>query len=95
MVLLGIVGTRKNGGATAVVPKGYVIHRKDFQRINVAVKDGAKCALDRDACEKRAADQAEKNRPSFWNTAGGKVLMIGIAAVCGAAVVLIIERTRP
>lgn len=91
-ILTGIVGTRKTGDVTAL-PKGYVLHRKDMERINVALKDGKQCAVDRDRCEKAASDAAKKG-PSFFNTIGGHILVAGLAFLCGGALVFILDRTR-
>jgi len=83
LLLRDISGTDEVTGEPATLPRGYVFHRLDVEKIRVLRAREARCADDVAACERRVAELTAA--PSFWNRWEGRVLLIGLGFVAGAA----------
>lgn len=82
-LLHDISGVDEVTGEPATVPRGYVFHRLDVEKIRVLRAREARCASDLAACEGRVAELARE--PSFWNRWEGRALLIGLGFVAGTA----------
>ena len=82
-LLREISGTDEVTGAPASIPRGYVFHRLDVEKIRVLRAREARCSDDLSACERSVAELTAA--PGFWNRWEGRVLLIGLGFVAGAA----------
>lgn len=82
-LLRELSGTDEVTGEPATIPRGYVLHRLDVEKIRVLRASDLRCATDLSACERRVAELTAT--PGFWNRWEGRVLLIGLGFAAGAA----------
>lgn len=82
-LLRDIAGTDDVIGAPASIPRGYVFHRLDVEKIRVLRARESRSSTDLTACERRVAELTAA--PGFWNRLEGRVLLIGLGFIAGAA----------
>ena len=78
----------ERNGESVQIPRGYVLHREDMERISVLGADLNTCQEHLGECEQREVDAAAA--PGFWNSIPGTVLKYGLtfAAGVGTAVAI-------
>ena len=82
-LLRDLSGTDEVTGEAATIPRGYVLHRLDVEKVRVLRASDLRCATDLSACERRVAELTAT--PGFWNRWEGRVLLIGLGFAAGAA----------
>lgn len=90
-LLLKIEGTKPSGDLLRL-KRGYVLHRKDLEKVSIRKVQLRTCHADLEACEVRA-------KPSFWDSPTGKILTHSLAAAAGIVLgvgttVLILKAAR-
>ncbi len=79
-LLQNIEGMDKETKLKITLPLGYVFHRTDVEKFFV-------CDEKLKGCEQREKDRQEQDSKvtmSFWNSDGGKVVLIAIGFLAGA-----------
>lgn len=61
----------------------YLVHRIDFEKLLIAAKERKGCAVRLEACRVDAI-------PGFWDSAGGRALLIGAGFVGGVGATTVI-----
>jgi len=82
-LLRDVMGTDEVTGEPASIPRGYVLHRLDVEKVRVLRARETRCTSDLSACESRVAELTAA--PGFWNRLEGRVLLIGRGFAAGAA----------
>lgn len=92
-VLKNIQGKVLGLNQLVTLPKGFVFHRLDVEKIYVIGDKLKVCNSDLKECENRPMPKPE--RPGFFSTPSGKLILFGIGFVVGAAsTVILIELIR-
>jgi hypothetical protein len=76
-----LAGTDAVTGEAASVERGYVLHRIDLEKVRVLDARAARCDQDLGVCEQRVASMAAT--PGFWDSVGGRGLLIGLGFLAG------------
>lgn len=82
-LLRDISGVDEVTGEPAALPRGYVFHRIDVEKIRVLRARENRCSADLVACEGRVAELSAA--PGFWDRWEGRVLLIGLGFAAGTA----------
>jgi hypothetical protein len=78
-----LAGTDAVTGEAASIERGYVLHRVDLEKVRVLDARAARCEQDLGICEQRVAHLAAP--PGFWDSMGGRVLLISLGSWPGWA----------
>jgi hypothetical protein len=76
-----LAGTDAVTGEAASVERGYVLHRVDLEKVRVLDARAVRCDQDLGVCEQRVAHMTAT--PGFWDSSGGRVLLIGLGFLAG------------
>jgi hypothetical protein len=88
-----LAGTDAVTGEAASIERGYVLHRIDLEKVRVLDARAARCDQDLGVCEQRVASLAAPS--GFWDSVGGRVLLIGLGFLAGmsatAGIAIVVE----
>jgi hypothetical protein len=88
-----LAGTDAMTGEAASIERGYVLHRIDLEKVRVLDARAARCDQDLGVCEQRVASLAALS--GFWDSVGGRVLLIGLGFLAGmsatAGIAIVVE----
>jgi hypothetical protein len=88
-----LAGTDAVTGEAAAIERGYVLHRIDLEKVRVLDARAARCDQDLGVCEQRVARMAAT--PDFWDSMGGRMLLIGLGFLAGmsatAGIAIVVE----
>ena len=88
-----LAGTDVVTGEAASIERGYVLHRIDLEKVRVLDARAARCEQDLGVCEQRVAHMTAT--PGFWDSSGGRVLLIGLGFLAGmgatAGIAVVVE----
>lgn len=82
-LLRDVTGTDEVTSETATIPRGYVFHRTDVEKVRILRARSERCATDLGTCERRVSELTAT--PGFWNRWEGRVLLIGLGFLAGTA----------
>jgi hypothetical protein len=88
-----LAGTDIVTGEAASIERGYVLHRVDLEKVRVLDARAVRCDQDLGVCEQRVAHMTAT--PGFWDSSGGRVLLIGLGFLIGmgatAGIAVVVE----
>jgi hypothetical protein len=88
-----LAGTDAVTGEAASVERGYVLHRIDLEKVRVLDARAARCDQYLGVCEQRVASLVAPS--GFWDSVGGRVLLIGLGFLVGmgatAGIAVVVE----
>jgi hypothetical protein len=88
-----LAGTDAVTGEAASIERGYVLHSIDLEKVRVLDARAARCDQDLGVCEQRVASLAAPS--GFWDSVGGRVLLIGLGFLAGmsatAGIAIVVE----
>lgn len=86
-----VTATDATTGEPAQLERGYVLHRLDVEKIRVLDARAQRCAIDLRACEVRITNLA--TMPSLLSRWEGRILLVGLGFLVGAATTVGIVHT--